>query len=153
MHHQILGEITIDASQGDGTATVSYASRQVNVQICPDGGPFQQTLNLAMQVVEGLERLDATAKQVAVAQLLETYNSGRNEYDEAQEDGTLKAVSNPKLSEIEFANKLTLSGITLYGDRMIELFYDDGNMFWGHSIVVISPGGLEFADAYAEVFG
>lgn len=52
--------------------------------------------------------LDKLAKRIAVADLRETYNAGWNEYDEAQEDGSSKLVSNPKLSEAEFEAKLSL---------------------------------------------
>jgi len=153
MHHEILGEIILDGESGDRIATISYGSRQVNVRLMPDDQAFEATLRLAEGVVGRLDEFDAIAKQVAVADLRETYNTGWNEFDEAQPDGSLKTVSNPQLSEAEFKRKLSLNAINVTGDQMIDFFYDDENMFWGHSVVVNSLNGLDFTKATAELFG
>jgi hypothetical protein len=100
-----------------------------------------------------LPELDKLAKRVAVADLRATYNNGWNEYDEAQEDGSLETVSNPQLSEAEFEAKLALNAVNVIGDRMIDFFYDDDRMFWGHSVVVNSLNGIDLSDAHAELFG
>jgi hypothetical protein len=70
-----------------------------------------------------------------------------------QEDGSLKAVSNPELSEAEFEAKLSLNAVNVTGDRMIDLFYDDDGMFWGHGVVVTSLNGTDFNEAHAHLFG
>lgn len=64
----------------------------------------------------------------------------------------MKAVSNPKLTQDQFANKLTLNAVNVTGN-MLSFFYDDENMFWGHSVIVISMDGIAFTDAHAEIFG
>ena len=121
--------------------------------IIGDDQPFETTLKLAAEVVRQLPELDKVAKRVAVADLRESYNNGWNEYDEAQEDGSLKTVSNPQLSEAEFEAKLSLNAINVTGDRMIDFFYDDERMFWGHSVFVNSLNGTDFSEARAEIFG
>jgi hypothetical protein len=88
-----------------------------------------------------------------VANLYRTYNSGWNEYDEAQEDGSLKTVINPQISETEFAAKLSLRAVNVAGDRMLDFFYDDERMFWGHSVVVNSLKGIDLSEAHAYLFG
>lgn len=114
---------------------------------------LETTLALAAEVVRRLPELDRIAKQVAVADLCEIYSKGWNEYDEVQEDGSLKAVSNPQLSEAEFEARLSLSAVNVTGDRVIDLFYEDEGMFWGHVIVVTSLQGVDLNDARAELFG
>jgi hypothetical protein len=153
MHHNILGEITREGDSGDWVATIRYGSRQVNLRIIPDDQAFETTLRLAVEVVGRLDELDRVAKRVAVTDLRDTFNSGWNEYDEVQADGSLKTVSNPELSEAEFERKLSLNGINVTGHRAIDFFYDDEGMFWGHSVVVISLKGLDFGEAHAELFG
>src|SRR5262249_15820883 len=108
---------------------------------------------LAEEVVRRLPELDTLAKRVAVRDLRETYNNGWNEYDEAQEDGSFKTVINPQLSEAEFEAKLSLTAINVTGDRMIDFYYDDERMFWGHSVFVNSLNGTDFSEARAEFFG
>jgi hypothetical protein len=154
MKHDILGEVErSDAHPFDGLARIRHGSLVIKVGIIGDDQPFETTLKLAAEVVRCLPELDQLAKRVAVADLRETYNSGWNEYDEAQEDGSFKTVSNPQLSEAEFEAKLSLNAVNVTGDRMIHFFYDDERMFWGHSVVVNSLNGTDFSEAHAEIFG
>jgi hypothetical protein len=152
MKHPILGDITQENDNGDGVARVSYCDRTIEIRIIADEIPYDATVDVAASVVEHLPGLDARAKQVAASELTETYNNGWNEYDEAQEDGTLKAVSNPKLTQDEFASNLTLNAVNVTGN-MLDFFYEDENMFWGHSVIVNSMDGIAFTDTHAEIFG
>ena len=147
-----LGKITREDENGDGIATVRYANRSMQIRIIEDELTYDETVDVAESVVQNLQRLDELAKKVAAADLTEVYNDGWNEYDEAQEDGTFKVVSNPELTEEEFAEKLTLLSINVTGN-MLDFFYDDENMFWGHSVVVNSMDGIAFTDTRAEIFG
>lgn len=154
MKHDILGEVELsDGHPFDATATIRYGSRDINVGISRDDQPLETSLKLAVEVVRRLPELDKLAKRVAVADLRETYNNGWNEYDEAQEDGSFKRVSNPQLSEEGCEAKLSLNAINVTGDQMIHFFYGDEGMFWGHSVVVNSLNGTDFSQAHAEIFG
>ena len=154
MKHAILGEVEqSDGHPFDAVAMIRQGSRDIKVGIIRDDQPLETTLNLAAEVVSHLAELDKLAKRVAARDLREGYNDGWNEYDEAQDDGSFKRVSNPKLSEAEFEAKLTLNAVNVTGDRMIDFFYDDERMFWGHSVVVNSLNGVDFSEAHADIFG
>jgi len=154
MKYDILGEIEgQDDHPFEGVATVQYDSRGIRVRMDADGQPFENTLKLAADVVRRLQELDSLAKRIAADKLLEVYNSGWNEYDEAQEDGSLKSVSNPKLSAAQFIAKLSLTDVDVTGDQMITFYYNDEGMFWGHAVVITSLSGIEFRDAFAEICG
>jgi hypothetical protein len=100
MKHEILGEVEqSDGHPFDAVAMIRHGSRDVKVGIIPDDQHLETTLKLAAEVVRRLAELDKLAKRVAVADLRKTYNNGWNEYDEAQEDGSFKTVSNPQLTE------------------------------------------------------
>ena len=154
MNHDDLGEIRrIDGHDSDGVATIRYGSRDIQVQMIADDQPFEITIELAAEVIRRLPELDKLAKRIAVPGLCTMYNAGWNEYDEVQEDGSLKGVSNPPLSEAEFEARLSLDAVNITGERVIEFFYDDGGMFWGHSVMVSSLDGVEFGEAHAELVG
>ena len=154
MKHAILGEVEqSDGHPFDAVAMIRYGSRDIKVGIIRDDQPLETTLNLAAEVVSHLAELDKLAKRVAARDLREGYNDGWNEYDEAQDDGSFKRVSNPKLSEAEFEAKLKLNAVNVTGERMIDFFYDDERMFWGHSVIVNSLNGIDFSEAHAEIFG
>jgi hypothetical protein len=73
-------------------------------------------------------------------------------YDEVQKDGTLKPVSNPELTFDEFSSKLTLLAVNVTGN-ILDFFYDDENMFWGHTVVVSWMDGIAFTKTYTEISG
>lgn len=154
MKHDILGEVEqSDGHPFDAVATIRYGLRDVKFGISRDGQPLEVALKLAAEVVSRLAELDEVAKQVASRDLRDGYNDGWNEYDEAQDDGTFKTISNPKLSADEFEAKLTLNAVNVTGDGMIDFFYDDQRMFWGHSVFVNSLNGTDLSEARAEIFG
>lgn len=152
MSHDVLGEVTRENGDGDGVTRIHYGKQAVTIRIIEDELSYDATLEVAASVVRILEKLDAQAKNVAASDLTETYNCGWNEYDEAQEDGSFKAVHNPKLTQEEFAGKLTLRAVNVTGN-MLDFFYDDENMFWGHSVIVNSMDGVAFTDTSAKIFG
>lgn len=151
MDHKSLGKIVRD-EHGDGSASVPYGERMISIRIMEDELSYEAALEIAATIAERLAEYDAKMKQVAAADLTETYNGGWNEYDEAQEDGTFKTVVNPKLTPEEFAAKLTLRAINVTG-QMLDFFYDDQNMFWGHSVIANSMDGLAFTEVHGEIFG
>lgn len=154
MKHDILGEVILtDCHPFDGIATIRYDSRGIKVGLSHDDQPFEITLKLAAEIVRRLPELDKLAKRVAARDLRKGYNDGWNVYDEVQEDGSLKEVTNPQLSEEEFEAKLSLNAINVTGDRTIDFFYDDERMFWGHSVFVNSLNGTDLSEAHAEIFG
>lgn len=154
MMHDILGAVEqSDGRPFDAVATVAHGSRSVKIGLSRDDQSWEVTLNLAAEVISRLTELDILAKRIAARDLREGYNDGWNEYDEAQDDGSFKTVSNPKLSEAEFEAKLTLTAINVTGDQMVDFFYDDERMFWGHSVFVNSLKGTDFSEVRAEIFG
>jgi hypothetical protein len=154
MKHDILGEVEqSDGHPFDAVAKIRHGQRDIKVGIIRDDQPLETTLKLAADVVISLAELDKVAKRVAARDLRDCYNDGWNEYDEAQDDGSFKRVSSPQLSEAQFEAKLSLNAVNVTGDRLINFFYDDERMFWGHSVVVCSLNGTDFSEAQAEIFG
>jgi hypothetical protein len=130
MKHDILREVEpSDGHPFDAFAMIRHGSQDAKVGIMRDDQLLETTLKLAAEVVCRLAELDKLAKRIATRDLRETYNNGWKEYDEAQEEGSFKPVSNPKLSEPEFEAKLSLNAVNVTGDQMIDFFYDDERMF------------------------
>jgi hypothetical protein len=154
MKHDILGEVELSNGHPfDATVVVRYGSRDIRFGLSRDDQSLEATLTLAADVVGRLAELDQRAKNVAAMDLCDTYNGGWNEYDEGQEDGSFKTVTNPPLSVEEFEAKLSLQALNVTGARMLDFFYDDERMFWGHSIVVNSMHGIDLSEAHATLFG
>lgn len=146
-----LGEINIESTAA-GVVCISHDGRTIEIRIIADEIPYCTAVDVAAEMVQNLPKLDEKAKHIAASKLTDTYNSGWNEYDEAQEDGTFKSVFKPILTQEEFAKKLMLNAINVTGN-MLNFFYDNEGMFWGHSIIVTSMDGTTFTDTHVELFG
>lgn len=150
MRHEILGEIAL--GEDGGEVHIPYYGSTVKINITSDEISFEEAVDVAASLVKCLEEFDTKAKLVAAQDLTDTYNDGWNEYDEVQEDGTLKEIFNPKLTPSEFIQKLTLLAVNVTGNTF-DFFYDDESMFWGHSVVVSSMDGVAFTDTFAQIMG
>jgi hypothetical protein len=111
------------------------------------------SFEFASYVVSDLPRLEAGATRIGVRDLCPLYNNGWNEFDEVQDDGSLKTVKNPRLDDAEFASKLTLDEIGITGNESIDFWYENSNLFWGHGVLVSALDGLDLSNAQAELIG
>ena len=81
-------------------------------------------LPLVVEVISNIHAVDELAKRFAVDNLLELKNSTWLEEDEAA------------LNEDDFATRLTLDTISFDEKTAYTLSYNDGDLFWGHTISV-----------------
>ncbi|WP_366926772.1 DUF2262 domain-containing protein [Comamonas sp.] len=57
------------------------------------------------------------------------------------------------LSKEGFIASLTLSAVEVAGSTLITLWFECGEMFWGHSFSVTSFDGVRFNDVRVELQG
>ena len=110
-------------------------------------------LNLSLESTDGLESAlriahilyndkiiwDNRVKDYAVHKLLPLKNESWLEEDETE------------VTEIQFKKRMSLESITVYPDGSFEFWHDDGDLFWGHSILI--SGDLEKGPADADIPG
>ena len=154
MDHPTLGLLEPKGKNGDSfEGEILSDEKKVGLSIQLDSAPQDQVFKLAESVVASVLALNEKAKNIICRDLLETYNSGWNEYDEAQEDGSFKTVLNPKLDSVQFISQFELDSISICGADCIELWYKPNHLFWGHSVFVTSFNGIDFDNANAQMFG
>lgn len=95
----------------------------------------------------------SSLSNIIVKDLCETYNNVWNEYDEVQADGSLKSVTHPPLTTTECEQKFFLTGVNITGNTIVDLFYDNPGLFWGHAVWVQSLNGNAFNTARAKLLG
>jgi hypothetical protein len=149
--HPQLGQLVLDNESVRGE--ISYRDQRIPLNIEPDDRTLDEALAFAAIITASLPEYDRISKDVAAADLLESYNTGWNEYDEVQDDGSLKAVLNPKLTPGEFKDRLSLTAVNVTSDCCVALWYNDHGLFWGHSVFVESLDGPDFTNAKAQLFG
>lgn len=154
MKHPTLGLLEskgTDEGSFEGKVKIDGTIVDLNIEL--DSAPQDQVFKFAEKVVTSIEDLKEKAKSVISRDLLETYNSGWNEYDEVQEDGSTKTVVNPQLDSGQFTSQFELNSISICGNESVEFWYKPNELFWGHSVFVTSFDGLLFEDTNAQMFG
>lgn len=128
-----LGRLTYDESLDWYEGTVGEG---VPVYINTDEeSRADSTLAYARQVLTDLSGLDRRARQMAASHLLKLKNETWLEEDE------------PPVNAEDFQARLTLESITFYPDETAEVFYGDGDLFWGHT-VLLNLKGNTFTEAH-----
>jgi hypothetical protein len=151
VQHPHLGLLEVDEKSARGALSID--GRKIPLRIGLDDKTFEEALSLATAIAGSLADYDQISKDIIAKNLLDSYNDGWNEYDEIQEDGSLKSVVDPKLSPAEFKRRFVLNGLDITGDRCVSLWYECGTLFWGHSVCVESLNGADFTNAMAQLFG
>jgi hypothetical protein len=85
------------------------------------------------QVYEGIQAQESALRQATADALLVLHNDTWNEQEE--------------INTQEFMRRMNLEAITFYEDGTSELFYNDGDLFWGHCIVLSLNNQGQFQDA------
>jgi hypothetical protein len=153
MKDEVLGELSpSERFPEELEGAVLYRGNSVSISIDPDGEDILVSLSLARSVIAAISKYDAIARSAAAKDLLGAYNNNWREYEKATEKGLVVAMSDPKLSGQEFADRLTLTSVRVLGDTC-ELGYNDGGLFAGHWIFVTARDGAKFEDLSAQLFG
>lgn len=154
MNHPTLGRLESKGTDNDSfEAEVEIDGNRIDLNIELDTASQYQVFVFAENVVTSILSLKEKAKSIISRDLLETYNSSWNEYDEVQEDGSTKTVINPQLDSEQFISQFELKSISICGTDCVEFWYKPNNLFWGHSVFVTSFDGIEFKDTNAQLFG
>lgn len=97
--------------------------RTIPVSVAPDDDAALETvLARARRAFQRLQQSEPSLRQAASEVLLDLCNEEWNEGE---------AVSNAA-----FVSRMTVKEVTIESDGCAALVYDDGNLFWGHSIWV-----------------
>ena len=154
MHHPVLGELNPEDESGDSfSGQTKLADRVIPFKIERDEDQIEDTLEFALEIIQSLGKFDALAKKIVTRDLLNSYNSGWNEYDIRKKDGSLETIKNPGLDAREFERHFTLDSISICGKDCVDCWYGECDLFWGHCVYVTTLNGTDFSNAQAQLFG
>lgn len=134
-----VGELRLDRRSGSFSGNVNFGSDAVHLNIqgaegVPTSGAVAVFQALASESDQWIER----AKAAAVDELLALKN-----------DGWLEDGESP-VSASEFRERMTLGSLGVWQEGF-ELCFGDGDLFWGHEIIV--GGNLDDGLKRVELFG
>ena len=136
--HPDLGELEWDANVDWWCGHVAWAAHaRVRLNV---SGSKDSDAGLFDRAAAILRRMDARAiYRHAAAGLLETHNDGgwRERVDE-----TGQASETPVLDAQGFMAKLSPEAVKIDDDGGVDVYFNDGNLFWGHAVVVSLDAAL-----------
>ena len=135
---------TDDPTSYEGTVVLNEEELGVSI-ILEDESETEKIEQLMNTLFGGIDTLLPKAKECIAEEFLELYNDNWRLGDDDEND-----PDKPELTKEEFMEALTLQSFLFYSED-VEVFFDDNDMFLGHSLIASEFDGENFNDA--QMFG
>lgn len=137
---ELLDQLHYDELFDAYTGTVKIAHTEVTITLYPDAeGDPEPALQHARAILTNSVNMEQQAQAHAVAALLPLKNEAWLEEGESPLTGP------------QFRQRMKLDTLVVYPDGEVTFYYQDGDLFWGHTIAIgFDPAG-EFK--YADIPG
>jgi hypothetical protein len=139
MNDLILGPLTKNVKLNGFDGSVSSRPEAITFTVVPDSDSLESTLAVARQFISQLHHYEALAKAKAAEFLLDECNGYRDSGHESP------------IERDDFISKLTLDSLVFRGATNVSVFFNDNDLFWGHTVIVECFDGQTFS--HATLFG
>ncbi|MBX0352877.1 DUF2262 domain-containing protein [Bacillus toyonensis] len=140
----ILGEFELDKRVKTFEKRMSWAGEECHLYFDwnEDKHMMKSALETAHVLFKEQYEWNMKMKMYAAKELVELANEWLQDDDEAEIDEITKEM---------FIDSITLSSLSVYSEGDFEIFFLDGDIFWGHSIIV--SGNIHEGLSSAEIAG
>ena len=135
---------TDDSTSYDGTVVINGEELSGDI-ILEDEGETEKIEQQMNTFFSEINTLLPKAKECIAEKYLDLYNDNWRFGDDDEDD-----PDKPELTKEEFMEALSLRSLLFYSED-IEVFFDDNDMFLGHSLIASEFDGENFNDA--QMFG
>ena len=128
---ELLGKLVLDKNIDAFVGEFERNGESVDIYLDVyknDLETLQTALNYCKKVFSEYEKCDKEMREFAAKELTENANDWKD--DDEEQDGT------PPITEKVFAERITLCEFSMDSKGNFSGFYDDDDMFWGHTILV-----------------
>jgi len=129
-----------DPTSYDGTVVVGGKELGVSI-ILEDEGETEKIEQQMNNFFSEIDTLSQKAKECIAEKYLELYNDNWRFGDDDKDD-----EDKPELTKEQFIEALSLRSFLFYSED-VEVFFDDNDMFLGHSLIASDFDGENFNDA------
>ncbi|WP_028551586.1 DUF2262 domain-containing protein [Paenibacillus sp. UNC451MF] len=143
-HDEVLGEFELDKRVKSFEKKISWAGEEGNLYFDWDEDKhiMMSALETANILFKDQDKWNMKIRVYAAGELVELANEWLQDNEEAEIDEITKEM---------FIDLMKLDSISVYPDGEFEIFFWDGDMFWGHSIIV--NGNINGDLTSAEIAG
>lgn len=140
MHDELLGKLTLNRSVDWFEGKVVWNGSQIDLSLSLDtSGKPDAAIETAKTLLKNMSAWSKQVDEYAVRDLLALKNDVWLEGGEQE------------VSQDEFISRMSIMSITTYPDGEFEFWHDDGDLFWGHVILV--SGSLSEGLTNVEISG
>ena len=133
-----------DPTSYEGTVVLNGEEFGVSI-ILEDEGETEKVEQLMSTFISEIDTLLPKAKECIANEFLDLYNDNWRFGNDDEDD-----PDKPELTKEEFMEALSLRSLLFYSED-VEVFFDDNDMFLGHSLIASDFDGENFNDA--QMFG
>jgi hypothetical protein len=133
-----------DPTSYEGTVVVGGKELGVSI-ILEDEGETEKVEQLMSTFFNEIDTLLPKAKECIANEFLDLYNDNWRFGNDEEDD-----PDKPELTKEEFMEALSLRSLLFYSED-VEVFFDDNDMFFGHSLIASDFDGENFN--YTQMFG
>ena len=128
-HDEMLGVFELDKRVKTFEKRISWAGEECHLYFdwSEDKHMMKSALETAHALFKEQDEWKMKMEMYAAKELVELANEWLQDDDEAEIDEITKEM---------FINSITLSSLSVYSEGDFEIFFLDGDIFWGHSIIV-----------------
>ena len=135
---------TDDPTSYDGTVVLNGEELGVSI-ILEDESETEKIEQLMNTLFGGIDTLLPKAKECIAEEFLELYNDNWRFGGDDEDD-----PDKPELTKEEFMENLSLQSFLFFNEE-VKVFFDDNDMFFGHSLIASDFDGENFN--YTQMFG
>ena len=138
-----IGKFVLDRKFSCFEGDVNWLGTSCNVVLntdVEDGETAEKALDVLHMLYADLKNWDHRFRAYAAEKLVEDANDWlQDELEEGEE-------ADP-ITEEDFAKRIVISMIDIEADGSITVYYNDDDMFWGHTVVVYTDQNRKMKDA------
>ena len=137
---KVLGEFMLDERIDQYVTKIEWPRGYITLSVenC-EGKELDGVFATANKIVKAKNEWDKKIKEFAAVELMELKNDSWLDEDEAE------------ITADQFVEKIKIETIDISLDNEFEFYLDDGDIFWGHTIIV--SGNLEEGPQEAQIAG
>jgi hypothetical protein len=137
LEHPELGTLRYEKEYDWYKGQIKIRQSDISIQLSIDeAGDVTSALNRAANLAGELENYAQLAKKYAAEGLLQIKNEAW--LDDDDED---------PLTLEQFQQRMTLESISIYANGEVSFYHNDGDLFWGHCILVTMNSENNFTGA------
>ncbi len=136
--HNKAGVFKLDRDMNWFEGKIDWLGTPCSVNLFPDEDKnmsIESGLGLLNNIIDNMKKYDSKLRDFAADELLDDAN------DYAADD------DKPAMTREEFCKRMKMSGITIDNDGSASIYFEDDDMFWGHTIVVYTDKDGEMSEA------